>query len=101
MQTILPDASTTFLAALVIPLVLGILIGIILKEAIKVGLALVILVLVLIAVGIVQPHQVIEPIVSLFRSGPALASKVDQIAGYLPYSSLTFILGLAIGFLRG
>ncbi len=101
MQTILPDASVTFLAALVIPLVLGILIGIILKEAIKIGLALVILVLVLIAAGIIQPNQVIEPFVSLFRSGPGLVSKVDEIAGYLPYSSLTFVLGLAIGFLRG
>jgi hypothetical protein len=33
-------------------------------------------------------------------SGPALTSKVSQIAGYLPYSSITFIIGLAVGFFK-
>ena len=31
---------------------------------------------------------------------PALTSKVSQIAGYLPYSSVTFIIGLAVGFFK-
>ena len=38
--------------------------------------------------------------ISFFKSGPALASKATQIAGYLPYSSVTFIIGLAVGFFK-
>ncbi len=30
-----------------------------------------------------------------------LVVKVNQIAGYLPYSSATFIIGVVIGFLKG
>jgi hypothetical protein len=96
-----PEASLTFLAALLIPLVLGFLVGIIAKAAIQIGVAIAIILIVLIAVGFITPNQVIQPIVGLIKSGPGLATKVEQIAGYLPYSSITFIIGLVIGFFKG
>ena len=96
-----PDLSTTFIAALLVPLILGFLVGIIAKGILKVGLAIAVLVVVLIVVGVITPSQVIGPLVSLFRTGSSYTSKVDQIAGYLPYSSATFLLGLVIGFFRG
>ena len=95
-----PDASVTFILALLIPLVLGFLVGTIIKKAIALGAAIAILLLILIFVGVLTPSQVIQPVVSLFRSGPALAAKATQIAGYLPYSSVTFLIGLAVGFFR-
>lgn len=91
----------TFLAALIVPLILGFLVGIIAKGVLKVGLAIVALVIVLIAIGTITPGQVIGPIVTLFRSGQSYTSKVDQIAGYLPYSSVTFLLGVILGFFKG
>lgn len=96
-----PDISLTFIAALLIPLVIGFIVGLIAKTAIKIGIAIAILVIILIAIGFISPNQVIQPLVSLFKSGPALISYADRIAGYLPYSSLTFIVGLLIGFLKG
>lgn len=96
-----PDLSTTFLAALLVPLILGFLVGIIAKGVLKVGLAIAVLVFVLIAVGALSPDQVIGPIVAFFRSGQGYTSKVGQITGYLPYSSVTFLLGLVVGFFRG
>ncbi len=96
-----PDGSITFIVALVVPLVLGFLVGIVAREAIKIGVAIAVIVLVLIVTGFITPNQVIQPLVQLARSGPGLASKVSQIAGYLPYSSLTFIVGFVIGFFRG
>ncbi len=96
-----PDTSTTFLAALIVPLVIGFLIGTIAKGLLKVVIAAGALVLILIALGMVTPDQVIGPLVGLFRSGQTYAEKVRQISGFLPYSSLTFIIGLAVGFLRG
>ena len=96
-----PDTSTTFLAAIIVPLILGFLVGTIVKGVFKVGLVIGVLVLLLMVFGMISPEQVIGPVVSLFRSGSTYATKVKQIAGYLPYSSLTFILGLAVGFFKG
>jgi uncharacterized membrane protein (Fun14 family) len=96
-----PDGSITFIAALLVPLVLGFLVGIIAREAIKIGVAVAVIIVVLIVAGFITPNQVIQPLVQLARSGPGLSTKVSQIAGYLPYSTLTFIAGLVIGFFKG
>jgi uncharacterized membrane protein (Fun14 family) len=93
-----PDLSTTFLAAAILPLIIGFIVGVILKSALKIGLALVLLVIILIALGMITPGQVLQPILSLVKSGSALSAEAQRLAGYLPYSSLTFIIGLAIGF---
>jgi len=97
----LPSLSVTFLVAALLPLVLGFLVGMVIKSALKIGVTIAIIVLILIALGILAPNQVITPIVSAFKNGSALSSKVLQVAGYLPYSSITFLIGLAIGLLRG
>jgi len=96
-----PDASITFVVALLVPLVIGFLVGMIAKEALKIGVAIAAIILLLIVTGFITPNQVIQPLVQLVRSGPSLASKVSQIAGYLPYSSLTFIIGFVIGLFKG
>ena len=96
-----PDLNTTFVVAVLVPLVLGFIVGVIIRSAIKIGIALVVIVILLIALGIVTPSQVIQPLMSLIKSGPSLTSAVNRLAGYLPYSSLTFIIGLAVGLLRG
>ena len=102
MTTILPpDSSMTFLAALLVPLVLGFLVGIVAKAALKIGLAIAAIVIILIVTGFITPGQVIQPLVQLVRSGSGLATKVNQVAGYLPYASITFIIGLIVGFLKG
>ena len=95
-----PDLSITFVLSLLVPLIIGFLVGTVIKSAIKIGAAVAIILLLLIFGGILTPSQVIEPVMSLFRSGPQLASKVSQIAGYLPYSSVTFLIGLAVGFFK-
>lgn len=102
MATVLPpDLSTTFVAALLVPLVLGFLVGMVVKTALKVGAAIALIVVILILVGAVTPSQVIQPIVSAVRgSGPEAVTQAKRIAGYLPYSSLTFVIGLAIGFFK-
>jgi uncharacterized membrane protein (Fun14 family) len=96
-----PDSSLTFIAALFVPLVIGFMVGVIAKAAVKIGVAIAIIILLLIAVGFITPNQIIQPLVALLSSGPALATDVDRIAGYLPYSSITFIIGLAVGFFKG
>jgi len=97
-----PDLSTTFLVAAIIPLIIGFIVGVIVKSALKIGIAIAVLVLLLIALGIITPDQVLTPLLSLIgKSGGALTSGVQRLAGYLPYSSVTFIIGLAVGFWKG
>jgi uncharacterized membrane protein (Fun14 family) len=96
-----PDLSTTFLVATVLPLIIGFIVGLIIKSALKIGIALVILVIILIALGIITPDQVLRPLLSIAKSGSSLTNDVQRLAGFLPYSSVTFIIGLAVGFLKG
>ncbi len=96
-----PDLSTTFLVAAILPLIVGFIVGVIIKSAIKIGIALAILCVLLIALGIITPNEILQPILSLVKSGSSLTSEAQRLAGYLPYSSLTFIIGLAIGLLKG
>jgi hypothetical protein len=95
-----PDLSVTFILALLIPLVLGFLVGIVIKTALKLGAAIAVIIILLIFVGILTPSQVIQPLMSAFRSGSALTTTVHRLAGYLPYSSVLFIIGLAVGFFK-
>lgn len=95
-----PSVNTTFLVALIAPLIIGLLVGVLIRSAIKTGIVLALLILILIGLGIVTPDQVLRPLLSLIESGSYLTAKVEEIAGYLPYSSVTFLIGLAIGFLR-
>jgi hypothetical protein len=102
MVTLLPpDTSTTFIAALVIPLIIGFLVGLIAKSVLRIGIAIIILMLILMWAGIIAPDQIVGPIVSFFRSGSSYIPKVKQVSGYLPYASVTFLIGAVIGFLKG
>ncbi len=96
-----PDLSVTFLIAAIVPLVIGFIVGVVIKSAIKIGIALAIIVVILIVAGVISPDQVLQPLLSVVKSGPSLAPYAERLAGYLPYSSLTFIIGLAIGLLKG
>src|SRR5437016_14643335 len=94
MVTLLPpDGSTTFLAAILVPLILGFLVGTIAKGIFRVAVAVGVLVLLLIVLGMISPEQIIGPVVSLFRTGSTYTDKVRQIEGYLPYSSLHLLVG--------
>lgn len=96
-----PDLSATFLVAAIVPLVIGFIVGVIIRSAIKIGIALAILIILLIALGVLTPGQVLTPILSLVKSGSGLTAYANRVAGYLPYSSITFIIGLAVGLLKG
>lgn len=100
-MVLLPSLSVTFLVAAIAPFIIGLLVGVIIKSAIKIGVAIAVLILILIGLGIITPDQVLKPVLSLMQSGSALTSRVNEIAGYLPYSSLAFLIGLAIGFFKG
>lgn len=96
-----PDLSLTFIIAALIPLIIGFVVGLIIKKVLTIGLVIAALLLVLIIAGFLAPDQVLKPLAGLVKSGSTLADWVKRIAGYLPLTSLTFLLGLIIGFVKG
>ena len=98
---LLPDLSITFLVAAILPLILGFVVGLIIKSVLKIGIALAVIALFLIVLGMITPEQVLTPLLSLAKSGSSLTAEVQRVAGFLPYSSITFLVGLVLGFLKG
>jgi hypothetical protein len=96
-----PSLSTTFIIALVVPLVIGLIVGVLIRSFLEIGLIIAAIILVLIFFGFLSPDQVLKPILGFLKSGSTLSDWVNRVAGYLPYTSLTFIVGLIIGVLAG
>ncbi len=104
MVNYIPDLSVTFLIAAIAPLIIGFIVGMVVKAVFKIGIVIAAIVLILIFLGIISPSQVLNPIASALKSGAAsstVSAYVDRLAGYLPWSSLTFIVGVALGFWKG
>lgn len=96
-----PDLSTTFIVAVLLPLVIGFIVGLVIKKSLKIGIAIAAILLVLIVAGYLSPDQVLKPLLGFMKSSSTVTDWIKRVAGYLPYTSLTFILGLIVGFLKG
>lgn len=96
-----PSLSATFIIAALLPLVIGFVVGLLIKKILTIGLIVAAIVLLLIVAGYLSPEQVLKPLLGFLKSSSTVSDWVKRVAGYLPYTSLTFILGLIVGFLKG
>jgi hypothetical protein len=96
-----PDTSITFIGGVLVTLAIGFLIGAVSRAFAKLGVVLLAVAVVLIALGFLEPNQLIQPVVKYVETGAEVVRKVNQITGYLPYFTLTFVAGLLIGFFKG
>lgn len=96
-----PDLSTTFIIEALLPLAIGFAVGLLLKKFVEIGIIIAAILLLLIIVGFLSPDQVLKPLIGYLKSGSTVEAWVKRVAGYLPYTSATFIIGLIIGFLKG
>jgi uncharacterized membrane protein (Fun14 family) len=87
-----------WLIPVVLPFIIGLLVGVIVKKGFKLLIAVVALIIVLIATGILS-----LTFTSLFDEAMKFLPKLyDAGQGWLnvlPYSSVAFLIGLALGFL--
>ena len=96
-----PDLSTTFLVTVILPLAIGFFTGLLIKQLLKVGIVIAALILLLIVAGFLSPEQVLRPLIGFLKSNTEARQWVHRVAGYLPYASVTFIVGLLVGFFFG
>ena len=85
--------------ALAVPFIFGLLIGILIRRLIGVALVLLAILLLAVAVGYISPLTAMGIIQSLGYTAYQAAEKLGVLKAVIPYSSLTFIIGLVIGLL--
>ncbi len=91
--------SITQILALVVPFIFGLLVGILIRRLIGVALVLLAILILAVAVGYISPSTAINIIQSLGYTAYQAAEKLGIVKAMIPYSSLTFIIGLIIGLL--
>ena len=96
-----PSLSATFIIAALLPLAIGFVVGLLIKKILTIGLIVAAIILLLIIAGYLSPEQVLKPLLGFLKSSSTVSDWIKRVAGYLPYTSLTFILGLIVGFLKG
>jgi hypothetical protein len=89
----------TQILAFVVPFIFGLLIGVLIRRLIGVALVLLAILLLAVAVGYISPSVAMGIIQSLGYTAYQAAEKLGVLKAMIPYSSLTFIIGLVIGLL--
>ena len=92
--------EVAWLIPIVLPFIIGLLVGVVIKRGLKLLVVIVALIIVLIATGIVS-----LTFSDLFAATMQFLPKVydlgHELLNVLPYSSVAFLIGLALGFLKG
>ena len=88
------------LIPLILPLVIGLLVGVIIKRSFSVIIAIVALVIILVVTGYLNiTFQ--DALNEALKMLPNLINTGQWVLDFLPYSSASFLIGLAIGLWRG
>jgi uncharacterized membrane protein (Fun14 family) len=86
---------------LVGPFVMGLLVGALVKRIVSVAVVLVALFIILVALGYMSPQQVAQILQQIGYSAKDAVATAMNLRNAIPYSSLAFLIGLAIGLWKG
>ncbi len=89
------------LVAFVGPFVVGLLVGVLAKRVLSVALILIALFIVLAAIGYMSPEQVAGLLQQLGYAAKDALDSAMRIKDAVPYSSVAFLIGIAIGLWKG
>lgn len=99
-MTVSVPPEIAWIVPIAIPLVVGLLVGAIVKRTIKLVLAVVALIIILVATGLISITfgDIFDRAMEML---PKIISTGEGAIDALPYSSSTFLIGLAIGLWKG
>ena len=104
MVSLLDIGSEAIVPSLVV-LVIGFLVGVVIKKTVKLGLAILSLIGVLAAFGYINLHLDASSQETIYRvfssSAQPFANRATEAANILPIASAAFLVGLALGILKG
>ena len=90
-----------WIVPVVVPLIMGLLVGAILKRTVKLSMLLLGLIIALGAVGYTQIPTVHDILAKALMYLPIIMKEAGVLINILPYSSATFLIGLAIALWKG
>lgn len=90
----------SWLIPIIIPFVIGLLVGVIIKHTIKLAFVVIALILVLGAIGYITLPSVQDIMAKAVEYLPKIW-EFGGLLNILPYSSIMFIIGLALGLWKG
>jgi uncharacterized membrane protein (Fun14 family) len=95
-MSIPPDIA--WVIPIVLPFIIGLLVGVVTKKGLKLLIAVIALVIVLVATGLlsVSFNGLVDAAMKFL---PKLYDLGTRWLNVLPYSSITFLIGLALGFI--
>ena len=85
----------------IVPFIVGLLVGVIIKRALKLILVVIVLIVVLAAIGYLQFPSTEELIRAALTYLPLIQSGAGPLINFIPYTSISFIIGLLIGLWKG
>jgi len=93
-----PDLASMVL--IIVPLIIGLLVGFIVKHTVKLVFAIAVLAMFLVFTGFISiTYQ--EIFTQVLMLMPKIIAIVSGVIEMLPFSSVTFIIGLAVGLWTG
>jgi uncharacterized membrane protein (Fun14 family) len=98
------DVGSAALVPSLVVLVIGFLVGVVIKKTVKLGLAILSLIGVLAALGYINLHlngSSPETIYRVASYAQPFANQAVGVASILPITSAAFLVGLALGILKG
>jgi uncharacterized membrane protein (Fun14 family) len=97
----LPNLSAGFLGSIILPLVIGFLIGMLAKKLLSIALILIAIFL-LLSVGSFIAPDILAPVLNIgINNLPRAIALGKTLASFIPFSSVAFIIGAILGFLKG
>jgi uncharacterized membrane protein (Fun14 family) len=85
----------------IVPFIIGLLVGVIIKRALKLILVVIVLIAFLAAVGYVQLPSTEELMKAALTYLPLIQKEAGPLINFIPYTSISFIIGLLIGLWKG
>lgn len=97
-MTISPEIA--WIVPVIIPVIIGLLVGIIIKHSVKLMFPIIALAIVLVATGYISLtfYDIFDRAMEYL---PKIVGTGNGLIDVLPYSTTTFIIGLALGLWRG
>ncbi|MCP8303905.1 MAG: hypothetical protein H3Z50_00295 [archaeon] len=89
-----------WIVPIIVPFIIGLLIGVIIKHTIKLALVIIALILILGAVGYITLPSLQEIMQKAVETLPMIW-EAGGLLNLLPYSSVMFLIGLALGLWKG
>ena len=86
---------------IVVPLVIGLISGVIIKKALKLILVIVLLIIVLAIVGYIQYPSTESFLRNALTYLPLIQEKAGPLLNILPYTTVSFVIGLILGLWKG